>query len=161
LKAYEKEIENYINSKEFLNYEFTTSDFLKWKDKDGILFVLTWIENIKEKSGITLKLEEITNESINKSWILYNNQNRYKKIPFKKTNTDSKFPLYLFLMSLEFMVAIKNKDLIKQLPFTKIPTIRLNNNSIQNKSSKEELPFCTDYPYSIKTSKSIWTVRKK
>lgn len=161
IKAYEKEIENYINSKEFLNYELTISEFLKWKEKDGILFVQTWLENIKKKSGITIQLEDITNESINKSWILYNEQNKYKKVSLKKGKPHTKFPLYLFLMSLEFMVAFKNKNLIKKLPFTKIPTKRINNNSTPRKSSNEELPFCTDYPYSIKTSKSIWTVRKK
>lgn len=161
IKAYETEIENYLNSKEFLNYELTISDFLKWKEKDGILFVQTWLENIKVKSGITIKIEEITNESINKSWVLYNDQNKYKKVNLKEAKRDTKFPLYLFLMSLEFMVALKDSNLIKQLPFTKIPTIRLNNNSIRNNNPKEERPFCTDYPYSIKTSKSIWTVRKR
>lgn len=164
IKAYETEIENYLNSKEFLNYELTISDFLKWKDKDGNLFVLSWLENIKEKSGIIIQFEKITDESIIRSWDLYNNQNKSNKVSLVK-GINTNIPLYLYLMSLEYMVGLKDKNLIKHLPFTRIPTIHQTihqtKHSIKSISPKEELPFCTDYPYSIKTSKSIWTVRKK
>lgn len=159
IKSYEKEIENYINSKDFLSFEMSMSEFLKWKDKDGLLFVQTWIVNIKDKCGVSIKLEQITNDTICKSWEIYLKQNKHKKFEFSKDDSKAKFPLYLFLIALEYMVSIENVIMLSQLPFTRISSlIKFKKDS---KQKKEELPFCTDYPYSIKTSKSIWTVRKK
>ncbi len=175
LKESVAKIEDYFNSKEYLNHKLSMQEFINWKNNDGKIFVIIWLETIKELSKIELNEKDITKEAIRDAWDLYNKYSPNIKKFSIPTVKKTKIPLYMFLVALEYIAALHDNKLLKQLPYTEVPNQHnLLKQSIPQKAStpkkKKATPKKSPYTYMSKipgkylpitTSSSIWTVRNR
>ena len=163
IQELETELFEYINSGELLDHKMTIKEFINWKNSDGKYFIVVWIAILNDSLKSNLDKNTITKSKIIDAWKLHDG--RYSNVESKilKINSDIdnwKFSLFNYRKALEYMLVESNSEILKHLPFFENRSLN-GATTIKENRKGSDLPLDTRYPYSISTSNSIWTVKKK
>lgn len=147
-----KALNKYINSSEFLNHILTVKEFTEWKNREGYIYYSTWIDGVKRKFECNTEKKKPNNEELIQALKQLTN----KEISY--INED-RFTILQYSVATKLAIAniCGNTDYKKTILED---YIEMKERSVKWRQEKE-LPWDTDFPYPIKTKKSIWTVKKK
>jgi hypothetical protein len=149
-----KNLEEYINSPEFLDYALSFKEFIEWKDKEGNFYYSGWEMEAERYAGCNNEIK-LTNEELIKAIKLLIN----KKI---LDINSYRFSILQYLTSTKLAIAdkCKNTDYRKKVLQNYESLLEATENTTKWRS-EQNLPWNTDFPYPIKTKNSIWTVKKR
>jgi uncharacterized protein with HEPN domain len=151
----EKEVFKYLNSFDFLSFEMTMRTFFKWILSDGKLYIDSWVYKFEKDLKININSKILSKQKIADAWKVHDSSQpilRDKIFITVKDLENHLFSLDEYRIALEYIFTSSKGTVNKKgiMPKAK-------NKYIQD----EELPWDTDYPFSIRTKNSIWTVRNK
>lgn len=138
----------------FLKSKFSLNEFVHWINNDGFYFIRRWLSCINKELKVEIKNNELNIEKIleaikshDKS--VFDNHSRLINNNLDLYNDSNKLTLFDYRTIIE-QIALLTKNSVKY----KLPFFKPLKNEIKNQM------LSTDFKRPIKTSKSVWTVKK-
>ena len=147
-------IELLVDDTHFLETRLTINNFVDWINKEGSIYVTYWLTRVHKELNVHIDLIELNEKNIIKAWELHDKQiknlnNKILSRSYKKTITNNRIKMYDYRIAIEYIAFMKKESVKYKLP--------LFDSTINNHNTPK---LDQTYKSSIRTSKSVMTVRK-